>query len=120
MSSSSAVTENVSERVRDPRVDAWNDAPSGLAGTIEPTIPDGPAPLEELASVHGEPEAASALANVGRVTMEQFLGLAAPLMTVIGSYSMMAGVHEVLANFSKGDIGSAMYRFGLVGASAPS
>ena len=124
MSSSSIVTDNVTEHIRDPRVEAWNDVPSSVAGSIAPAVPDPVTLSDELTFARSEtvaqPAAASALANVGTVTLEQFIGLAAPMMFVLGLYSSLAGVHEVLANFSKGDIGNAMYRFGLVGASAPS
>ncbi len=122
MSSIPAVTDPVSGHAPDPRVEAWNDVPSHVAGSIAPASP-GALELADQASSNdsiASAGAASALASVGTVTLEQFIGLAAPLMAVIGLFSFIAGAHGVLANYRDGDIGSATYRFGMVGGAAPS
>jgi hypothetical protein len=124
MSTSPLSSPNVPESFPDPSADAWNEGLGHGAGGMSPALLDTHALLGGLATLRDEPTssagAAEALENVGTVTLERFIGLAAPMMTMLGIYSVMAGTYEVLGTFSKGDIGDAMYRFGLIGASAQS
>ena len=98
MSSLPAVTEREAEEVRDPRVDAWNDVPSGLAGSISSNSMERDADhvataLSEPTASRGSASASERLANVGTVTIEQFVGLAATLMIALGLYSFVGGAN---------------------------
>lgn len=123
MSTSPVVTPNASEPVRDPRIDAWNEGPSPAPQALAPALTDPAAMLDDLAlpkgSALGATAAVAALEKVGVASVEQLLGLAAPMMVLLGLYSMLSGAYEVVATFNKGDVTDAMYRFGLVGQISP-
>ena len=123
-----AVSDDVSEHIRDPRVDAWNEVPSGVAGSITPAVVEAidlaQQTATDVANLSGSSKpsgnAADQLAAVGTISIERFIGLAAPLMATIGLYSLFGGLHDVASVYTKGDLSSDMYRFGLIGSSAPS
>ncbi len=123
--------EDVLARIRNPVVDAWNDAPtnaqdgrtvtssgaSSSAGAFPP-LPFGGAPANRAATAAPPANPATA-ANAVVATVENVLWLLEPTLWVIGLYLLLSGMESAIDRASPGSLSSPTWRFGTVGAASP-
>lgn len=124
-------TENpdVVARIRNPVVDAWNDAPLEL--NTARTLDDGLGALgpphslnqstwdTDTTAAPPDTRVPAQAVGIASVATDETLSRWVPVLGAVALFVCFAAVQEAITSGARGDLSSARFRFGIVGTSAP-